>query len=137
MAFGSIRHHRHIAAPADTVWQLAGDATRLHEWFPGIVDCTVEGNQRTITLASGISLPEEILLCDDLQRRFQYRITAPMMTFHRGTIDVLDLGDDTCVAVYTTDCDPRTMALVIGGGTASALDALRARMESPAVNHDQ
>lgn len=136
MALGSIRHHRQIAAPAERVWQLAGDATRLHEWFPGIVNCTVEGNQRMITLASGITLPEEIMLCDNLQRRFQYRITAPMMTYHRGTIDVLDMGDDTCVAVYTTDCDPRTMALVIGGGTAAALDELRQRMEH-AANHHQ
>ncbi len=135
MALGSIRHHRQIAAPAERVWQLAGDATRLHEWFPGIVNCTVEGNQRMITLASGITLPEEIMLCDNLQRRFQYRITAPMMTYHRGTIDVLDMGDDTCVAVYTTDCDPRTMALVIGGGTAAALDELRQRMEHAANHH--
>ena len=70
-------------------------------------------------------MPEEILVNDDVQRRFQYRITAPMFTHHRGTIDVIDLGDDTCLVVYSTDADPRTMALIIGGGTAGALDELK------------
>lgn len=129
MTFGAIRHHVRIARPADQVWALAGDPARLHEWFPGIVDCVVEGSTRTITLGTGMSLPEEIVVHDDVQRRFQYRITAPLFQFHRGTIDVLDLGDDTCVAVYTTEADPRTMALTIGGGTAGALDELKRQME--------
>ena len=129
MTFGSIRHHIRIDRSADEVWALAGDPTRLHEWFPGITACTVDGNMRVITLGSGIPLPEEILVCDDVQRRFQYRITAPLFTFHRGTIDVLDMEDGTCVVVYTTDADPRTMALTIGGGTAGALDELKRQME--------
>ena len=33
-------------------------------------------------------------MIDDVQRRFQYRITAPMFEHHRGTIDVIDLADD-------------------------------------------
>ena len=44
-----------------------------------------------------------------------------------------DLGDDTCLVVYATDCDPRTMALVIGGGTAGALVELKRLMENPAT----
>ena len=35
VAFGSIRHEIRIDRPADDVWALAGDPTRLHEWFPG------------------------------------------------------------------------------------------------------
>ena len=106
MTFGAIRHHVRIDRAADDVWGLAGDPTRLHEWFPGITDCSVDGATRTITLGSGMALPEEILVNDPVQRRFQYRITAPVFQFHRGTIDVLDLGDGTCVAVYTTEADP-------------------------------
>jgi hypothetical protein len=40
------------------------------------------------------------------------------------------MGDDTCLVVYSTEADPRTMALVIGGGTAGALDELKRQMES-------
>ena len=127
---GSIRHHIRIDRPASDVWALAGDPTRLHEWFPGIVACTVDGSSRVITTGTGLPMPEEILVRDDTQRRFQYRITIPMFTHHRGTIDVLDLGDETCVVVYSTEADPRTMALLIAGGTAGALDEIKRQMES-------
>ena len=131
MTYGSVRYHRRIRRPAADVWALVGDPARLHEWFPGITACRVDGDVRVITLGSGIEMPEEILVNDPIQRRFQYRITTPMFAFHRGTIDVLDLGDGTCVAVYTTEADPRTMALTIGGGTAGALDELKRQMEEP------
>jgi Polyketide cyclase / dehydrase and lipid transport len=130
MTLGSIRHQIRINRPAATVWALAGDPTRLHEWFPGITSCEVDGNTRVIVLDSGIPMPEEIVVHDAIQRRFQYKITVPMFAYHRGGIDVIDLGDDTCLVVYTTDADPRAMALTIGGATAGALDELRRQMES-------
>jgi hypothetical protein len=129
MTLGSARHHVRIGRSAAVVWDLVGNPSRLHEWFPGITSCQVEGNNRLITLGSGLSMPEEILINDGVQRRFQYRITAGFFNYHRGTIDVLDLGDDTCVVVYSTDADPRTMALTIGSATAEALDELRRQME--------
>jgi hypothetical protein len=64
-----------------------------------------------------------------VQRRFQYRITAPMFAYHRGTIDVIELDHASCLVVYSTDADPRTMALTIGGGTAGALDELKRQMD--------
>ena len=130
MTLGSIRHHTFIHRSAAAVWELAGDPTRLHEWFPGITACQVNGNIRVITLGSGLPMPEEILIKDDVHHRFQYRITAPVFAYHRGTIDVLDAGDDCCVVVYSTDSDPRAMALMIGSGTAGALDELRRQMET-------
>jgi uncharacterized protein YndB with AHSA1/START domain len=129
MTYGSIRHSISISRSAADVWALAGDPTRLHEWFPGITSCTVHGATRVIVLGSGMTMPEEILLNDPIQRRFQYRITAPIFTHHRGTIDVIETVDDTCLVVYSTEADPRTMALTIGGGTASALDQLKRQME--------
>ena len=108
MTLGSVRHEVRIHRAADDVWALAGDPTRLHEWFPGIVDCRVDGTTRVITTATGLPMPEEILVVDPVQRRFQYRITAPIFRHHRGTIDVIDLGDGTCLAVYSTEADPRT-----------------------------
>ena len=137
MTLGSIRHQIHIHRPAEVVWELAGDPTRLHEWFPGITACHVEGNIRVITLGSGSTMPEEILINDGVQRRFQYRITTPIFRHHRGTIDVIDLGDATCLVVYATDADPRTMALTIGAGTAGALDELKRQMEpaNPSAAH--
>lgn len=129
---GSIRHEIRIARPADEIWALAGDPSRLHEWFPGIVACAVDGTRRTITTGAGFDLPEEILVQDDVQRRFQYQLAMPVITHHRGTIDVIDLGDGTSLVVYATEADPRTMALMIAGGCREALDELKRQMEASA-----
>lgn len=129
MTFASIRNHVRIGRPADEVWPMVGNPARLHEWFPGMTACVVDGETRTVTLASGLSLPEEILVNDPVAHRFQYRITAPVFSFHRGTVDVLDLGDGTCAVSYATDADPRVMALLIGAGTSAALDELKRQME--------
>lgn len=129
MTLGSLRHEIRIHRSADDVWARVGDAAGLHTWFPGITNCQVDGKNRVIVLGSGAPLPEEILVNDDSQRRFQYRITAPMFVHHRGTIDVIALGDQECLVVYSTEADPRTMALTIAGGTAGALDELKRQME--------
>ena len=73
-------------------------------------------------------MPEEIVTNDPIQRRFQYRITAPIVRNHLGTIDVFDLGDGTSLVSYATDCEPDAMALIIGGATGNAL----ARAAAPA-----
>ena len=129
MTLGSIRHEVRIRRSADDVWQRVRDAAGLHTWFPGLTGCTVDGTTRVIYLGSGMAMPEDILVNDDTQRRFQYRITAPIFVHHRGTIDVIELGPDECLVVYSTEADPRTMALTIAGGTAGALDELQRQME--------
>lgn len=127
--YGTLRHEICVARSAADVWALAGAASKLHHWFPGIVDCTVDGNSRVIITGSGAAMSEEILVCDNTQRRFQYRLTTPLFKHHRGTIDVIALTDESCIVVYSTEADPRAMALVIGGGTAGALRELKRLME--------
>jgi len=126
---GSVRRHVVIDRSADDVWDLVGDPTSISHWFPGIVDATVDGTTRVITTASGIPMPEEIVTNDPLQRRFQYRITAPIMQNHIGTIDVFALGEQSSLVAYSTDCEPDTMALIIGGATGNALGELRRMLE--------
>ncbi len=125
----SIRRSQRIDAPADRVGELVGDPVRLPEWFPGVVDAVVEGDQRTITLGSGIPLPETILTNDPVTRRFQYTVTGGLFRHHLGTIDVFDLGDDTCLVSYSTDAVPDVMALVIGGAAGAGLRAVKQRFE--------
>lgn len=126
---GSVRRQARIARPADEVWARIGDPARIQEWFPGIVDSTIDGTTRVITTGSGIPMPEQIVTCDSVQRRFQYRITAPMFKEHLSTLDVLDLGDGTSLVVYSADADPSVMALVIAGAAGNALEHLRDQME--------
>ena len=87
---------------------------------------TVDGTSRVITAESGIPLPEEIVTNDPILRRFQYRVVAPMMRQHLGTIDVFDLHDGRSLVSYSTDADPDPVALVIGGATGNALEGAEA-----------
>jgi hypothetical protein len=118
-----------IACAPDDVWAIVGDPGRIQEWFPGIASSTVDGTTRVIVTGAGIPMPEEILTNDPLQRRFQYRITAPMIREHLSTLDVLDLGDGTSLVVYSADANPSTMALVLAGAAGNALEHLRTMME--------
>jgi hypothetical protein len=85
-------------------------------------------------------MPEEILVNDDVPASVPVPLTVPLFTYHRGTIDVIDLGRTTPASSPTqTDCDPRAMALVIAGGTggcaatSSAADG-RPRARDQAAN---
>lgn len=126
---GSVRRHVRIRRPAADVWARVGDPARIQEWFPGIVESSVDGSTRTVTTGAGLPMPEEIVTNDPVQRRFQYRITAPLFREHLSTLDVLDLGDGTSVVVYAADATPSTLALVIAGAAGSALEHLRDDME--------
>lgn len=126
----SIRHVRRIKASADRVWAVVTVPESIAEWFPGIVSARVEGSVRTITTAVGLEMPELIIANDPLQRRFAYRITAPLVRHHLGTIDVFELGERDSLCVYSTTAEPDAMALVIAGGTAAALEEIARRAEA-------
>jgi hypothetical protein len=126
----SVRRERVIQVPAEDAWAVVSRPDLLHLWFPGIVACTVEGDARTITLGTGMHLAETLLTNDPLQRRFQYRIAGGVFAEHLGTIDVHALDDARCLVVYSSDADPATMAIVLGGATGGALDELARQLEA-------
>jgi hypothetical protein len=128
---GSVRRQVRIARPADDVWAIVGDLARIPEWFPGITAATYDGHTRVVTTGSGMQMPEEIVTHDHVQRRVQYRLTVPIFQEHLSTLDILDLGDGTCLAVYGADATPATMALIIAGAAGNALHHLRSLMEGP------
>ena len=116
------------------MWAIVGDPARIAEWFPGIVSAEVldGGTTRVVTTGIGLPMPETIVTNDPLQRRFQYRITAPIVREHLSTLDVVDLGDGTCLAMYSADAEPATMALVIAGAAGNALEHARDLLENGA-----
>lgn len=120
----TVRYERRIAASADAVWGVVKDPASIPNWFPGITSCDVEGNIRTIHLANGISMPEEIIVSDSITRRFAYRITSPLYSSHLGTIDVIEIGENDSLCVYSTTAEPDVLALVIGGGSYGALQEI-------------
>ncbi|HEX4868194.1 MAG TPA: SRPBCC family protein [Acidimicrobiales bacterium] len=134
---GSQRRDRVIGVSADRAWAVIGRPEVLHLWFPGIVDCTVEGDTRTITTGMGLQLREQILTNDRLQRRFQYRISGGVFHEHLASLDVVALDEGSCLVTYASDADPAAMAVILGGAMESALAELARQLESgsgPAVD---
>ncbi len=132
MPRGTVRREVRIAVPAEEAWALVGAPERLPEWFPGITEAAVDGDSRVITMRSGLPMPEHIVTRDPILRRFQYRITAPIVVEHLSSIDVFDLSPDSCLVSYSCDADPATMALIIGGAAGNALEHLRDLLEGRA-----
>ena len=130
MTRGSVRREVVIGVDADTAWGVIGRPELLHLWFPGVVDCQVEGATRSVTLGTGVTLDETIVTLDPLQRRFQYRIDGGLLAEHLASVDVIALDDRTCLVTYATDAAPAAMAIVLGGATAGALAELRRRLEA-------
>lgn len=128
-AMATVRHHVVVDATADDAWALLGDPARLGEWFPGVTACEVEGALRTVTLASGLELPEELVTVDELQRRLQYTVRVPLVTSHLSTLDVLELDEKRCCCVYGCDAIPAVMALVIAGAGAEGLARAKTILE--------
>lgn len=125
----SVRHHVEVAADPEAVWARIRDAGNLADWWPAIERSWMEDGDRHCTLASGITLVEEIVTSDDRLRRFQYRITAGVpVESHLATIDVLGHGEGAIV-VYATDVDPPAIAMVLDGAMAEALAELKRQVE--------
>jgi uncharacterized protein YndB with AHSA1/START domain len=129
---GTARRELELAVDADRAWAAITRAELLHLWFPGIEASPVDGDQRTVTLGSGLAFAETILTNDALQRRFQYRITGGFFHEHLATVDVHELGPDRCLVVYSSDAAPGAMAVILGGATQGALEELRRQLEGGA-----
>jgi hypothetical protein len=129
---GSERRHRIVEVSAERAWEVVGRPELLPLWFPGIVDCEVAGTTRTITTGVGLTLVEDILTNDPLQRRFQYRISGGFFKEHLATIDVIPLAPHRCLVTYASDADPAPMAIVLGGAMAGALEELASQLERDA-----
>lgn len=125
----TIRRVRRFQRPAADIWAVVGKIDILHTWWPGIIDTAMstddEGRQvRTVTMSNGIPAPETILEVDHIQRHLTYTLNLPIISFHRCTIDVIELAPEECIVVYSTDCVPKPMALILGGASGGALDEL-------------
>lgn len=125
----SLRHELRIAAAADVVWDIIKDPKAIPGWFPGVESCTVEGTTRVLKTKNGMEIPEKILAVDPILHRFAYRITAPLYTFHLGTIDVIALGTNDTLCVYSTTAEPDALALIIAGATVEALEEIKRNAE--------
>lgn len=129
MTYGTQRYDLRIQRSADEVWKVLSQLDSLPLWFPGVVSCVIEDDVRHVELPTGMKLPERMITVDHILKRLQYQLDLPVLTHHRTTVDVIELGESECIVIYSTDADPRILALTMGAGTGQALYGLRDYVE--------
>ena len=129
---GSIRVDQCIDAPAAAVWARIADTGAIASWFPGFSKSYMVGEtwERRVVASSGIETIEDIVNLDGATRRLQYRIRPNFLVKqHLATVDVIALSEASCVATYSTEMEPRALALAISSGTRDALVELKRQVE--------
>ncbi|MFZ6014119.1 MAG: SRPBCC family protein [Bacteroidota bacterium] len=100
-----------VDASAEQIWNILRTGTDLDKWIPIIATCKLEGSgagaKRTCTTSDGKVLKETILLVDESNRIFKYRIDEQdMMPLKNyiGTVTVLERNGHTDVN-WSTEFD--------------------------------
>lgn len=127
-----IRSHVLIDVPADTVWKVVGDAPNIADWMPSMTASSGDARRRTVTLADGAVLIEDIVTLDPERRRLQYRVIGGDLpiTEHLGTVDVLEVAPDRAIVVYSTELDSAEIAAAFDGAIAGGLAHLKSVLEA-------
>lgn len=97
---------------ADHVWQRIHGFGDLQSWLPGVTDCQVEGEGigavRTVTVADGGQVIEELVAFDPAARQFSYRILqGPGVDARAHFIATVSItkADDGCTVRWQADFD--------------------------------
>jgi carbon monoxide dehydrogenase subunit G len=129
----SIRREIEIAAKVETVWEALRDVgaihTRLARGF--VTDVVMDGGDRLVTFANGVTVRERIVDVDDAQRRVVWSVVGSAMTHHNASAQVWDDGGATRF-VWIADLLPNELAPGIAAMIESGLAAIRATLESDA-----
>ena len=130
---GSATNEIDIDRPAEEVWKLVRDFGGLAAWMPGIDSCRVEGDDRILEMM-GMELTEKLIRLDDDARTLVYGIAkSPMpIEHHEATIAVTPVDDQSSHVTYSVEVSPDSMTDAMSGAYASALKALKSRVEGGA-----
>ncbi len=91
-----------VAVPAADAWALVADPCGVPTWYPLYLECTLDGNVRTLSRADGAVLVEEILSRDDDAMTYSYAVTAGLpLAEHQASFTVVPT-DAGCRVVWST-----------------------------------
>ena len=94
-----------VDAPADVTWSVVGDPTGVPRWFTKYVECTLDGDTRTLKSAEGGELVERILEWNDEERRYRYTVIAgPPLARHEAGFRVVARGEASTV-IWDTNAE--------------------------------
>jgi len=97
-----------IDAPAEEVWNIAGDFSGLDQFVEAITDCKSEGSGvgaiRTLTLQDGGKVKEKLESLDNDKYQLTYTILDSPLPIkdYTGTIQVNSIDDSTSEFIWSS-----------------------------------
>lgn len=127
--------------PADRVWAVMGNFSRLPDWFPGIAEFSSEGNHagalRTIVILPFPPVKHRLVVQDDARRYTEYRVVdGPGLSEATGfvvTIRVEPRGDGACRLDWQARLAERPS--LVPAGAEAAFAARTAQNYRKALDH--
>ena len=119
-----IKEIKELIYPASSVWSIISDISRC-DWVPGVESIELEGNKRVFKMQGMGRLVEEILSCDNDERKLTYSAieTIAPISHHLATIKLTE-RDDKTIFEWSTEIDPPEFSDAIRQGMLASLDKL-------------
>lgn len=104
---------------ADEVWKELADFSAATRLFDGLVTgCETRGDRRSLTLANGLKINQQLVTLDEADRRLVYTVLNGFFTHHIASMQILPKGKG-CILVWICDFLPNEVA----GRIAPLVDA--------------
>jgi len=129
----SIHREVVIDADPDDVWNALREWDAADKLAVGrVVECRRDGDARIVTLANGAVLREEILGCDDDNRRLAYTIVdGGPYSHHHASAEVRAEPGGRARFVWIVDFRPDSLRETAATSMAATLEAIKRTLERP------
>jgi hypothetical protein len=123
-----------IAASPENVWAAIRDVGAVHlRLTPGILaDARVDGDERTLTFATGAVVRELIVAIDNAARRLAYAVVegSTRTTYHHASMQVFAEVAGGSRLVWITDFLPHDQAQSIAAIIERGAEVMKRTLES-------
>ena len=90
-------------------WHALRDPADVARAFAGVlVNCTLDGDIRTVTFANGNAIQERIIAVDEARMRIAYTILGGRFEHQHASMQIVPEGSGRCRFVWQSDFLPDT-----------------------------
>ncbi len=120
------------------MWDVLSDVGAVHRrLLPGrVLDASLDGDVRTLTMPDGHLVRELIIAVDDEVHRLVYAViegARPPLRHHQASLQVLPDGDGHSRLLWITDLLPDSLADLIEARTAHGIKEMKKVLELSAT----
>jgi carbon monoxide dehydrogenase subunit G len=128
----SIRQEFEIGVPVEVAWSAFRDLGAVHERLARgfVVDCRLDGAERTVTFANGLVAREVIVDVDDRRRRLAYSARSERVAHHHASVELADAGGGRTRVRWVADVLPDAAAAGVGAMMAQGSAAMQRTLQA-------